>query len=92
MKSLAKIALIGTGNMGLQHLKELSSIEGALLVAVCDLDEGRVKAAASNYSVPAYTDVKALFDTEDLDGVIIATPHFYHTPIAMKPLVGALAF
>ncbi|GAB1484116.1 Gfo/Idh/MocA family oxidoreductase [Treponema sp.] len=84
MKNIAKLALVGTGNMGSQHLKELSTIEGVRLVALCDLDEEKVSAAASHYSVPAYTDVKALFNTEDLDGVIIATPHFFHPPIAME--------
>ncbi len=84
MKDFAKIALVGTGNMGNQHLKELSNMEGVKLVAVCDTDTDRLAAAASTYSVPAYSDAGILMEKEKPDGIVIATPHFYHPPIAME--------
>jgi len=84
MKDIARIALIGAGNMGNQHLKDLAAITGVKLVAVCDTDAGRLASTASACSVPGYSDAVTLMEKERPDGVVIATPHFFHPPIAME--------
>jgi predicted dehydrogenase len=82
MMDTVRIALIGAGNMGNQHLRDLSSMEGVVLTGVCDIDAARREAAARKYGVPAYSESKALLDAGIADGLIIATPHYAHPIIA----------
>jgi len=84
MKEIVRIALVGTGSMGNLHLKDLATIKGVTLAAVCDTDKGRLAATAAAYSVPGYSDAGTMMDSENLDGIVIATPHFYHPVIAME--------
>jgi len=84
MKEFARIALVGTGNMGNLHLKDLATIKGVTLAAVCDTDKDKMTAAATAFSVPGYSDAGAMMDAEKIDGIVIATPHFFHPAIAME--------
>lgn len=84
MKDLARIAVVGAGNMGSQHLKDLSSMDGVELVAVCDTDPGRARAACEAYRVPAFADSSGLFDSGLVEGIVIATPHYFHPSIAAE--------
>lgn len=81
--SKAKLAIIGIGNMGSGHLKNMPKLERADLVALCDSDEEKAKKLESENSVPVYRDYKEMLEKETLDGIIIATPHYDHTPIAI---------
>lgn len=78
----ARIAVVGLGNMGSQHLKDLSAMEGVTLTCVCDVDESRRQAASEKYGVPAFADAEAMLDSGLVDGIVIATPHYFHPPIA----------
>lgn len=69
-------ALIGCGFFAQNHLNAWRDLrgEGIDLVAVCDIDPAKAKAAAETFGVPRhYTDPAALFDSEMLDFVDIAT-------------------
>jgi predicted dehydrogenase len=79
----AKIAVIGTGGMGTSHLREIVHLENVELVAVCDIDRDRANQNAEEYGVPAYYDYRDLLEKGGVDGVIIATPHYDHTPISI---------
>lgn len=84
MKNSVRIALIGAGNMGNQHLRDLAAMEGVVLAGVCDIDAGRRDAAAEKYGVPVFADAAALLDAGIADGVVIATPHYAHPVIAAE--------
>ncbi|MCW6506874.1 Gfo/Idh/MocA family oxidoreductase [Lichenifustis flavocetrariae] len=69
-------ALIGCGFFAQNHLNAWRDMraEGIELVAVCDIDPVKAKAAADTFGVPRhYTDPQTLFESEQLDFVDIAT-------------------
>ncbi len=78
----ARIALVGAGNMGGQHLRDLASVEHARLAAVCDADPARREAAAQKYGIPAFSDVDRMLEAGLADGIVMATPHYDHPGIA----------
>ena len=82
----ARIAVIGVGIMGSQHVRDLGRISNTQLAAVCDIDKSRADQAAAQYNVPAFYDYHDLLDKTELDGVMIATPHYFHTPISIDAL------
>ena len=80
---MIKFAVIGIGRMGFRHAYNLHLhfICGAKLVAVCDIDE-KARAKAKKLGVNAYEDYKDMIEKEDIDAVLIATPHYSHVEIA----------
>jgi predicted dehydrogenase len=87
MTEKTRLAVIGVGIMGSSHVRDISQSEDIALAAICDIDPQRAQNAAAAHGVPAYTDYKAMIDKEKLDGVIIATPHYFHTPIAIYAML-----
>ncbi|HWT35792.1 MAG TPA: Gfo/Idh/MocA family oxidoreductase [Paraburkholderia sp.] len=67
-------ALIGCGFFARNHLHAWRDIEGAHIVALCDADEARLRAAGREFGIERlYTDAGALLRAERLDFVDIAT-------------------
>ncbi|WP_408007663.1 Gfo/Idh/MocA family protein [Pseudalkalibacillus sp. A8] len=83
-----RIGIIGIGNMGTAHSVMILNhrIKGAELTAVCDPSEERRKWANENLGedVEVYQTPDELISSARVDGVIIATPHYQHSEIAMK--------
>src|ERR1700733_8879104 len=80
----SRIAVIGTGGWGKNHVRVLSELGN--LVAVCDLDAARASAYADKYRVRAYSSVAELLERERPDGVTICTPATSHFAVASKTL------
>jgi UDP-N-acetylglucosamine 3-dehydrogenase len=80
----SRIAVIGTGGWGKNHVRVLSELGN--LVAVCDLDAARASAYADKYRVRAYSSVAELLERERPDGVTICTPASAHFAVASKTL------
>jgi D-apiose dehydrogenase len=75
-----RIGLIGCGFYAQNHMnawKDLAG-EGAVLVAVCDVDPVKAAAAGAQFGVPHYVDAKAMLDCEQIDLVDIATRQDTH--------------
>lgn len=89
-----KIAVIGIGGMGSSHVKALESggVPNAELVAVCDIREERLKWAHEELGseVKRFDDAEALFQSKCCDAVTIATPHYFHPPLAIKAFENGL--
>lgn len=69
-------ALIGCGFFAQNHLNAWRDMrsEGVELVAVCDIDHAKAKAASEAFGIPRYyTDPALLFAAETLDFVDVAT-------------------
>lgn len=82
-----KVAVIGVGNMGSNHARDIATrLSNAQLAAVCDIDRERADRYAAEYQVPVYYDYTRLLAEADIDAVLIATPHYEHTPIAIAGL------
>ena len=88
---MARIAVIGTGGWGKNHVRVLSELGS--LVAVCDLDASRAAAYAEKFRVKGYSSVDDLLEKEKPDGVTICTPASTHFAVASKVLrAGVNAF
>lgn len=88
-----KVGIIGMGNMGSTHAKSIyeGNINRLKLVAVCDIDQNKLKLAKEQFpSVLTYEDFNELLNSNQVDAVIIATPHFLHTEIAIKAFEAGL--
>ena len=70
-----RFAVVGTGNIGQQHINLLRSgkIEGATLAATVSRSGQR-----ADISVPHFTSLESLLDAQCCDAVLIATPTMDH--------------
>jgi predicted dehydrogenase len=84
MTQKARIGIIGTGWWATEaHIPGVLEYPDAELVAICDTDPARLQTAAQAYGVEqTYSDFHEMVRREELDGVIIVTPHATHHPIA----------
>ena len=83
-----RVGIIGVGNMGSSHIKQLAKgeVPGAVLTAACDINPERLGAVKESYgdTIRIFDNVDALFNAEVIDAVIIATPHYEHPTLAIK--------
>ena len=79
------IGVIGVSNQGAYDLGNVASQN---IVALCDVDEKLLGAAAQKHpAARKYTDFRRLLDQGDIDAVVIATPDHTHavaTAMALK--------
>jgi predicted dehydrogenase len=79
-----RFGIIGTGGMGSGHCASMSQIKEAKLTAVCDINPVVAKSIGEQYSVPSFTKAEDLLDSNFVDAVLIATPHYFHPPFAIE--------
>jgi predicted dehydrogenase len=82
-------ALVGCGRIARRHSELLGhgEIDGARLVAVCDIVEEKARRIGEEFSVPWFTDMHEMMKTDGIDVVAILTEsgnHARHT-IALAP-------
>jgi 2-hydroxy-4-carboxymuconate semialdehyde hemiacetal dehydrogenase len=74
-----KIALAGTGAMGVIHMKALQKIEGVEVVSIASRTEESGKAFADEWKIPFHsTNLEAVIDRPGVDAVILTTPSEQH--------------
>lgn len=82
---MAKIAVVGAGEWGRNHVRTLAALPETRLCAVCDLDETRRREVSRAY--PGVNVGASLDDViADADGVVLATPGNTHAQIAREIL------
>ena len=82
--SKVKVGIVGLGLVSQSHIDAYRSHGGAEVVAVCDRDEARAKAAAAKYGVPrCYTSYDEMLKDKDINTIDIATPTFLHAPMVI---------
>ncbi|MCA0455970.1 MAG: Gfo/Idh/MocA family oxidoreductase [Chloroflexi bacterium] len=86
MSKTVKIGVVGIGIMGKAHIHDIATLGNTELAAVCDVDHATADTSAAEMRVPAYYDYKELLEHENLDAVVISTPHYDHTPISIAAL------
>lgn len=81
-----RLGVIGLGNMGSTHIFNIESgkISGMKLVAVCDVDAGKLEKYRGRYE--CFTDSAELLRSGLVDAVMIETPHYSHTTIGVDAL------
>ncbi len=83
---MTRIALVGLGAMGRNHLRVLSDLEGVHLAAVCDQDANAVENASHRHSIPGYVSVDEMLDRERLQAIVIAVPTRFHEKVGLAAL------
>jgi predicted dehydrogenase len=93
-----KVGFIGVGSRGGALLRCMLNVPGSRVVAVADVSEEAQQAAKENIldsqkaqgeekSDPfASDDYREVLKRDDVEAVVIATPHFMHGPMAMDAL------
>jgi len=80
-----RAGVIGLG-FGRRYADAFYELEKTELVAVCDLDEKKLRAAMEKYNVKGYMDYKKMFKEMNLDVVGIATPHNLHATQSIEAM------
>lgn len=77
---MLRFALVGCGRIAKRHseLLGLGQIEGANLVAVCDLIKHKAQKLGEQFDVPYYTDMHQMMQTEQVDVVVVLTESGNH--------------
>lgn len=78
-----RMGVIGTGGMGSGHCLMIPKIPETELTAICDIDAQTRSAISEKYGVPGFEKHTDLLDSGLVDAVVIATPHYFHPPIAI---------
>ena len=79
------LGIIGAGGRGGANLNGVSSQN---IVALCDVDRGRLGSAAKKFpQARTYTDFRKLLDEAgDLDAVVVSTPDHNHAPASVRAM------
>ncbi len=87
MEKKLRIAVIGTGGMGSNHVRWWAQNPRAEIVALCDLKPEKcvraLERAGLSADIRIYEDFRALIDNEELDAVDICTSNDFHSIIAV---------
>ena len=77
---MLKFALVGCGRIAKRHSELLGNgqIDGAELVAVCDLVASKAEAIAEKFSVPSFTDMHEMMRQVAVDVVVVLTESGLH--------------
>jgi len=77
---MLNFALVGCGRIAKRHseLLGLSQVDGAALVAVCDLVEEKAKRLGERFNVPHYIDMHHMMAVEEVDVVVVLTESGNH--------------
>ncbi len=83
-----RLAVIGLGGKGRQHVELFSALPGVRVAALCDVDPRRLapeveKLKQQGQPPFAATDPRRVLDREDVDAVVIATPNHWHAPLTV---------
>lgn len=91
-----KMGLIGVGLRGRNHLNLLLRRDDVEVVAICDIDPNSLASArdmisksgkkAAKEFTGSETAYKDLLAEQEIEGVIIATPWLWHTPMAVDAM------
>ena len=80
-----RVAVLGVNGRGRTHIKAVGNVDGADVVLLCDPDEQVLAKRAAEFEkkygrkVETETDMRKVFDRDDIDVVTVATPNHWHS-------------
>lgn len=84
-----RIAHIGLGGMGNQHMNWFAALPDVDIVALCDVDQEHLNTTFKSLQglqpstkAELYGDFRKILDRKDIDAITIATPDHWHAQIA----------
>lgn len=81
-----KVAVMGAGAMGRNHLRVLNDLDGVDLVGVADSDAATVERVSRGFHIEGYTDYRELLQREKPDAVVVAVPTALHCEVVLCAL------
>lgn len=81
---MLNFAVIGAGRIGQVHARAVAAHPKAALTLVCDPFEANAKALAEAYGVDYTLNVDDVFDSAEVDAVIIGSPTGFHVEHILK--------
>ncbi|MEW4486839.1 Gfo/Idh/MocA family oxidoreductase [Thalassoglobus sp. JC818] len=79
------IACVGVGGKGWSDMLECS--KGNEIVAICDIDEGRLLKASEQFpKAKKFADWRKLLEMPGIDAVTISTPDHMHAPVTLSAI------
>lgn len=85
-----RVAHIGVGGMGNNHMQWFTGLPEVEVVALCDVDAGHLSKSLARMEkelqpgrkVSGYEDFRHILDRKDIDAITCATPDHWHAQIA----------
>lgn len=82
-----RLGMIGSGHVSNRYFEQAAQLEGVRFVATCAKHRDNAEKKAALYGVPrGYDDYRVMMDEEELDAVVVTTPHSLHA----EPVLVAL--
>jgi myo-inositol 2-dehydrogenase/D-chiro-inositol 1-dehydrogenase len=84
-----RYGVIGTGMMGVEHIRNLLHLPQAEVVAICDTNEESLRRAAGLFQdsgVAQFSDYRDVLAVNGIDVLVIATPNHTHVDIVLNAL------
>lgn len=85
-----RVAHVGLGGMGTNHLKWFANLPEVEIAALCDVDETHLSAAQKvlagiqpNAKPDLYGDFRKMLERKDIDAITCATPDHWHAQVAI---------
>ncbi len=80
---MIQVGIIGAGSYGESHAQAMRELSAVKLVAASRTNADALSSFVSTYGGAAYTDYRDLLADEQVNAVVIATPHHLHTEIVL---------
>ena len=83
------VAFIGVGGKGTSNLEQVSGHDATEVVALCDIDTGKLGEAAGKHpDAKTFADYREMFEAMKgkVDAVVVSTPDHTHAPASMEGL------
>ncbi|RDI73635.1 putative dehydrogenase [Gaiella occulta] len=86
MTDLLGVAVCGTGNAGVEHLREFAALPNAEVRAIVDLDLDRAASVAHDLGLdcPVYASLSDTFAGSPVDAVVVASPNDVHASMTVE--------
>ncbi len=81
-----RVAVVGAGLYGVNHIHAYHWDPNAELVAVCDLNPQLREKIGREFGVKTYEQAKDMLEQEEIDAVSIATPDCFHAAPALEAI------
>ena len=86
------LSVIGVGGMGHGHVERALTRNDVRIASICDVDQANAERAGQTVNknrgnTPELVeDFRQVLDDKQVDAVVVATPHHWHAPIAVRAM------
>jgi len=84
MKDKIRIGITGSGKAGHMHAQALKNIKEALFVSIHSRSIEKAEIFALKYGIKPFSDLREMITEEQLDALIVCTPHPQHKEAAIQ--------